>query len=71
MDFYLLKTIILGVFIGNLLVYNIVSIAINKIIETAHKQQMKRELVTLRKMLQECDEKEEKAEKNVDNDIFK
>lgn len=70
MDFYLLKTIILGVFIGNLLVY-IVSIAVNKIRETAHKQQMKRELVTLRKMLQECDEKEEKAEKNVDNDIFK
>lgn len=66
-DLYWLKTIILGVFIGNLLVY-LFSIAVNKIRERAHKQQMKRELVTLRKMLQECDEK---AEKNVDNDIFK
>lgn len=51
MDFYLLKTIILGVFIGNLLVYNIVSIA-----------------VTLRKMLQECDEKDDET---IDKDIFK
>lgn len=70
MDVYWLKTIILGVFIGNLLVY-LLSLAVNKIREKTHKQQMKRELVTLRKMLQECDEKEEKAEKNVDNDIFK
>lgn len=70
MDVYWLKTIILGVFIGNLLVY-LFSIAVNKIREKTHKQQMKRELVTLRKMLQECDEKEEKTEKNVDNDIFK
>lgn len=67
MDFYLLKTIILGVFIGNLLVY-IVSIAVNKIREKAHKQQMKRELVTLRKMLQECDEKDDET---IDKDIFK
>lgn len=67
MDFYLLKTIILGVFIGNLLVY-IVSIAVNKIRETAHKQQMKRELVTLRKKLQECDEKDDET---IDKDIFK
>ena len=52
MDFYLLKTIILGVFIGNFLVY-LFSIAVNKIREKAHNQQMKRELVTLRKMLQE------------------
>ena len=67
MDFYLLKTIILGVFIGNLLVY-LFSIAVNKIREKAHKQQMKRELVTLRKMLQECDEKDDET---IDKDIFR
>ena len=67
MDFYLLKTIILGVFIGNFLVY-LFSIAVNKIREKAHKQQMKREFVTLRKMLQECDEKDDET---IDKDIFK
>lgn len=67
MDFYLLKTIILGVFIGNFLVY-LFSIAVNKIREKAQKQQMKRELVTLRKMLQECDEKDDET---IDKDIFK
>ena len=67
MDFYLLKTIILGVLIGNFLVY-LFSIAVNKIREKAHKQQMKRELVTLRKMLQECDEKDNET---IDKDIFK
>ena len=67
MDFYLLKTIILGVFIGNFLVY-LFSIAVNKIREKAYKQQMKRELVTLRKMLQECDEKDNET---IDKDIFK
>ena len=67
MDFYLLKTIILGVFIGNFLVY-LFSIAVNKIREKAHKQQTKRELVTLRKMLQECDEKDDET---IDKDIFK
>ena len=67
MDFYLLKTIILGVFIGNLLVY-LFSIAVNEIREKAHKQQMKRELVTLRKMLHECDEKDDET---IDKDIFK
>ena len=67
MDFYLLKTIILGVFIGNFLVY-LFSIAVNEIREKAHKQQMKRELVTLRKMLQECDEKDDET---IDKDIFK
>lgn len=67
MDFYLLKTIILGVFIGNFLVY-LFSIAVNKIREKAHKQQMKRELVTLRKMLQECYEKDDET---IDKDIFK
>ena len=67
MDFYLLKTIILGVFIGNFLVY-LFSIAVNGIRERVHKQQMKRELVTLRKMLQECDEKDDET---IDKDIFK
>ena len=67
MDFYLLKTIILGVFIGNFLVY-LFSIAVNKIRERVRKQQMKRELVTLRKMLQECDEKDDET---IDKDIFK
>lgn len=67
MDFYLLKTIILGVFIGNFLVY-LFSIAVNKIREKAHNQQIKRELVTLRKMLQECDEKDDET---IDKDIFK
>ena len=67
MDFYLLKTIILGVFIGNFLVY-LFSIAVNEIRERVRKQQMKRELVTLRKMLQECDEKDDET---IDKDIFK
>lgn len=67
MDFYLLKTIILGVFIGNFLVY-LFSIAVNDIRERVRKQQMKRELVTLRKMLQECDEKDDET---IDKDIFK
>lgn len=67
MDFYLLKTIILGVFIGNLLVY-LFSIAVNDIRERVRKQQMKRELVTLRKKLQECDEKDDET---IDKDIFK
>ena len=67
MDFYLLKTIILGVFIGNFLVY-LFSIAVNYIRERVRKQQMKRELVTLRKMLQECDEKDDET---IDKDIFK
>ena len=67
MDFYLLKTIILGVFIGNFLV-DLFSIAVNEIRERVRKQQMKRELVTLRKMLQECDEKDDET---IDKDIFK